>query len=236
MFFADGMLVQPGALIDALLAGEGISTIAAQAARLRRHGAQWQVLDAQGRQVAQAPVVVLANAADAPRLLADSGLLEPLPRLARMHALAGEVTLLPAEALSGGPRCVVGGEGYLLPAVDGWYVAGSTYVHGAAQALTGAEGQRVNLDKAAGLLGQAPAAFASLQPGSLPGWAGWRAVLPGRLPAAGPVAHAPGLWLAAGYASRGLSWAALMGDVIAARLCGEPGPLETDLLAQIAPR
>ncbi|WP_195829942.1 hypothetical protein, partial [Bordetella pertussis] len=58
--------------------------------------------------------------------------------------------------------------------------AGSTYVHGAAQALTGAEGQRVNLDKAAGLLGQAPAAFASLQPGSLPGWAGWRAVLPGR--------------------------------------------------------
>ncbi|ETH11776.1 tRNA U-34 5-methylaminomethyl-2-thiouridine biosynthesis protein MnmC [Bordetella pertussis STO1-SEAT-0006] len=236
VFFADGMLVQPGALIDALLAGEGISTIAAQAARLRRHGAQWQVLDAQGRQVAQAPVVVLANAADAPRLLADSGLLEPLPRLARMHALAGEVTLLPAEALSGGPRCVVGGEGYLLPAVDGWYVAGSTYVHGAAQALTGAEGQRVNLDKAAGLLGQAPAAFASLQPGSLPGWAGWRAVLPGRLPAAGPVAHAPGLWLAAGYASRGLSWAALMGDVIAARLCGEPGPLETDLLAQIAPR
>ncbi|MFJ1153494.1 FAD-dependent cmnm(5)s(2)U34 oxidoreductase, partial [Bordetella bronchiseptica] len=159
------------------------------------------VLDAQGRQVAQAPVVVLANAADAPRLLADSGLLEPLPRLARMHALAGEVTLLPAEALSGGPRCVVGGEGYLLPAVDGWCVAGSTYVHGAAQALTGAEGQRVNLDKAAGLLGQAP-----------------------------------GLWLAAGYASRGLSWAALMGDVIAARLCGEPGPLETDLLAQIAPR
>ncbi|MFJ1052797.1 FAD-dependent oxidoreductase [Bordetella bronchiseptica] len=142
----------------------------------------------------------------------------------------------PAEALSGGPRCVVGGEGYLLPAVDGWCVAGSTYVHGAAQALTGAEGQRVNLDKAAGLLGQAPAAFASLQPGSLPGWAGWRAVLPGRLPAAGPLAHAPGLWLAAGYASRGLSWAALMGDVIAARLCGEPGPLETDLLAQIAPR
>ncbi|MFJ0770778.1 FAD-dependent oxidoreductase, partial [Bordetella bronchiseptica] len=236
VFFADGMLVRPGALIDALLAGEGISTIAAQAARLRRHGAQWQVLDAQGRQVAQAPVVVLANAADAPRLLADSGLLEPLPRLARMHALAGEVTLLPAEALSGGPRCVVGGEGYLLPAVDGWCVAGSTYVHGAAQALTGAEGQRVNLDKAAGLLGQAPAAFASLQPGSLPGWAGWRAVLPGRLPAAGPLAHAPGLWLAAGYASRGLSWAALMGDVIAARLCGEPGPLETDLLAQIAPR
>ncbi|MGZ8141434.1 FAD-dependent 5-carboxymethylaminomethyl-2-thiouridine(34) oxidoreductase MnmC [Bordetella bronchiseptica] len=236
VFFADGMLVRPGALIDALLAGEGISTIAAQAARLRRHGAQWQVLDAQGRQVAQAPVVVLANAADAPRLLADSGLLEPLPRLARMHALAGEVTLLPAEALSGGPRCVVGGEGYLLPAVDGWCVAGSTYVHGAAQALTGAEGQRVNLDKAAGLLGQAPAALASLQPGSLPGWAGWRAVLPGRLPAVGPLAHAPGLWLAAGYASRGLSWAALMGDVIAARLCGEPGPLETDLLAQIAPR
>ena len=39
----------------------------------------------------------------------------------------------------------------------------------------------------------------------------------------------PGLWMAAGYASRGLSWSALMGDLIGARLMGEPSPLERDL-------
>jgi tRNA 5-methylaminomethyl-2-thiouridine biosynthesis bifunctional protein len=56
------------------------------------------------------------------------------------------------------------------------------------------------------------------------------------LPAIGPLAHAPGVWLATGYASRGLSWSALGGDLIAAWLCGEPLPLETDLIGQILPR
>ncbi|HBL64921.1 MAG TPA: FAD-dependent cmnm(5)s(2)U34 oxidoreductase, partial [Achromobacter sp.] len=62
------------------------------------------------------------------------------------------------------------------------------------------------------------------------------AVLPGRLPAVGELRHAPGLWIAVGYASRGLSWSALMGDVIAARLSGEPDVLETDLAQLISPR
>ncbi|KOF53182.1 hypothetical protein AD428_15330, partial [Achromobacter sp. DMS1] len=64
----------------------------------------------------------------------------------------------------------------------------------------------------------------------------WRAVLPGRLPAVGELPHAPGVWLAAGYASRGLSWSALMGEVIGAALAGEPMPLESDLLRLIGPR
>ena len=195
-----------------------------------------KALDAAGAELAQADTVILANAAGAQGVLAASGLLEPLPRLAQMHALAGEVTLVPAAALAGGPRCIVGGEGYLLPDTGAGCVAGSTYVHGAAEARVSAEGQRVTLDKAAGLLGSVPAAFQALQPGSLPGWAGWRAVLPGRLPAVGELPQAPGLWLAVGYASRGLSWSALMGDLIGARLQGEPAPLETDLARLVAPR
>ena len=113
-------------------------------------------------------------------------------------------------------------------------MAGSTYVHGAEQALISAEGQQVTLGKAAGLLGTVGPAWNALTPGSLPGWAGWRAV--SRPPARrGELAHAPGLWMAAGYASRGLSWSALMGDLIGARLMGEPSPLERDL-AVVTPR
>ena len=64
--------------------------------------------------------MILANAAAARGVLDASGLLEPwLPRVAQMHALAGEVTLLPAAALDGGPRCIIGGEGYLLPDTGG---------------------------------------------------------------------------------------------------------------------
>ncbi|HEY0296903.1 MAG TPA: FAD-dependent 5-carboxymethylaminomethyl-2-thiouridine(34) oxidoreductase MnmC [Bordetella sp.] len=237
VYFHDGLLVRPDRLVSALLSGPGLVRIAGTAAGIRPAGGLWQACDAQGRVLAEASQVVLACAAQVPALLQASGLLEPLPRLAQMHALAGEVTQVPAAVLQGGPRCIVGGEGYLLPEVAGWCVAGSTYVHGASQAQVEPQGQRVNLDKAAGLLGvEHGRALRTLPVGGLPGWAGWRAVLPGRLPAVGPLAHARGVWLATGYASRGLSWSALAGDLIAAWLCGEPLPLETDLIAQILPR
>ncbi|ARP89607.1 FAD-dependent cmnm(5)s(2)U34 oxidoreductase [Bordetella genomosp. 9] len=237
LFFQAGLLVRPDALIHALSAVPGVRRVPGAVHRMERNGDTWRLEDEAGRVLADAPVVVAANAVGARRLLHASGLLEPLPRLAQMHALAGEVTLLPAHALAGGPRCIIGGEGYLLPAVHGHCVAGSTYVHGAAEATVSAGGQGVNLAKAAALLdADAAAAVGSMAAGALSGWAGWRAVLPGRLPAVGPVSHAEGLYLATGFGSRGLSWAALAGDIIAAHLCGEPAPLENDLLRAIAPR
>ncbi|MFY0475192.1 bifunctional tRNA (5-methylaminomethyl-2-thiouridine)(34)-methyltransferase MnmC2/FAD-dependent 5-carboxymethylaminomethyl-2-thiouridine(34) oxidoreductase MnmC1 [Achromobacter marplatensis] len=236
VFFSQGMLVQPNRLIDALLATAGVTLLPGKAARVEPAAQGWRVVDGQGIELTQAQVVILANAAGARAVLADSGLLDPLPRVAQMHALTGEVTLVPAMALSGGPRCIVGGEGYLLPDVGAGCVVGSTYVHDAAEARVSADGQRVTLAKAAGLLSGHFPDFDALVPGSLPGWAGWRAVLPGRLPAVGELPHARGLWLAVGYASRGLSWSALMGDLIAARLAGEPSPLETDLAQLISPR
>lgn len=237
VYFRDGLLVRPDKLVAALLSSPGIARRTGAAASIRQAAGLWQACDAQGAVLAEAGQVVLACAAQAPALLRAGGLLDPLPRLAQMHALAGEVTQAPASALRGGPRCIVGGEGYLLPDVQGWCVAGSTYVHGAQETGVSAAGQRVNLDKAAGLLGEdAGQALRGLPAGDLPGWAGWRAVLPGRLPAIGPLNHAPGVWLATGYASRGLSWSALGGDLIAAWLCGEPLPLETDLIGQVLPR
>lgn len=231
LYFADGLLIEPQRLIDTLLDRPSIRRLHQQVARLEAAGSGWRVIGTAGEVLAETQHVVLANAVHARSLLAASGLLEPLPKLAEMHALAGQVTHVPAALLGGGPRCVVGGEGYLLPAVDGWCVAGSTYAHGAAASEVSAEGQAVNLGKAAGLLGHPLSVD-----GNLPGWAGWRAVLPGRLPAVGQLTHAKGVWLATGYASRGLSWSALMGDVIAAQLFAEPLPLENDLLASIAPR
>lgn len=237
VFFADGMLVRPQPLIDVLCTHPGITRVAACVHRLSRDGAGWHAHTDAGGELQAAPAVVLANAIGTPSVLSASSLLDAVPRIAQMHALAGEVTLLPADVLQGGPRCIVGGEGYLLPAVDGWCVSGSTYAHGAAHSLVGPEGQAVNIGKAAGLLAPELAhMLAGLPAGALPGWAGWRAVMPGRLPAIGELPQAPGVYVATGYASRGLSWCALAGDIIAARLCGEPLPLETDLLAAIAPR
>jgi len=235
--------VRPDALLAALLATAGVTLHPRRVAALHPTSTGWQAHDEQGRVLTEAAIAVIANAAGAPSLLpADS--LAVLPRLQTLHALAGEISLLPAPLLAGGPRCIVGGAGYLLPEIDGYCVAGSTYVHNAHTAQTSAAGRQVNLAKAENLSGVPLTALAALGSGAdsdsgadrPPGWAGWRAVLPGRLPAIGPVPNAPGLWLATGYASRGLTWSALAGEVIAAALEHEPLPLEQDLLAAIAPR
>ena len=114
-------------------------------------------------------------------------------------------------------------------------MAGGTYVHGAAQARVTPEGQTGNLGRAAGLLGASWTAPNLTDRDTLPGWAGWRAVLPGRLPAIGTLAGSPGVWIATGYASRGLTWSSLGGELIGASLAGEPLPVERDLLDEINP-
>jgi len=45
-----------------------------------------------------------------------------------------------------------------------------------------------------------------------------------------------GLWTACALGSRGLCWAALAGELIAAALEDEPMPLERELCRRIAPR
>lgn len=248
VYFACGMRIDPHALIVGLLATPGIETIQADVRRLSQDAAgQWCVHDAQDAIVATAAVVVVANAADAPRLLAPF-MGQTCPSLHKMHALAGEVSFLRAQALQGGPRRIVGGQGYLLPESGGYCVAGSTYAHGADTSAVTQAGRAVNFEKVRGLLagafdmpaaalaGAADGAHGYSGPDGLPGWAGWRAVLPGRLPAIGAVPDLAGLWMATGYASRGLSWSALAGDLISAALFGEPSPLENALQHAIAPR
>lgn len=245
--FPGGLRVRPRALGAALLSRPGIEVRASRVARIDAvsaevpAGRRWRAVDERGGALAEAEVLVLANAGEAPRLLAASGLGagEGGPdrgmgaAFFAQKAIAGQITLLPAgHAGWRAPRCVVAGDGYVLPPVAGCCVAGSTYVHDAAQAVATAGGHAVNLERAARLLPELGSA--GFDADRLAGWSGWRAVLPGRLPALGEIPGHDGLWVAAGYASRGLSWSALGGDIVAAFLDGEPVMLERDLLRLMA--
>lgn len=68
------------------------------------------------------------------------------------------------------------------------------------------------------------------------GWAGWRAVVTGRLPVIGPLYQQHDIWLATAYGSRGLTWAALAADLIGAKLNDEPAIVERELSAALLPR
>jgi tRNA 5-methylaminomethyl-2-thiouridine biosynthesis bifunctional protein len=62
-------------------------------------------------------------------------------------------------------------------------------------------------------------------------WAGVRCVSPDRLPIVGPLDDAalPGLWVCTALGSRGLSFAVLCGELMAAWLHAEPLPIEKRL-------
>lgn len=230
VFFPTAARVQPQALLSTLAATPGVTVLPAKVGSIQWQADRWLVRDAAGHVLGAAPQVVLSCGVHVRTILADSDLLESGSRVASLHALGGEITLIPQRAVEGGPRCIVGGDGYVLPALGGWCVTGSSYVHGAVSVDVTPEGAAANVRRAANLLGQSglPAKLSKV---ALPGWGGWRAVLPGRLPAIGPIISSRGLWVTTGYASRGLTWSCLAADLIAAALEGEPLPLEIDLMA-----
>lgn len=236
LYFPTAARIQPERLLHELLLSPGVDTIDSHVSHIQKQGDQWQALDIAGHLIAQAPQLILAGAQGTPALLQRSGLLGHVPRLNEMHPLGGEITFIPAEQLDGGPRCIVSGDGYVLPALAGVCVVGSRYVHGAERMDTSPAGIQGNMDRAASLLGEQyySGMFNKNQTQAMQGWAGWRAVLPGRLPAVGTVEAVEGLWLATGFASRGFTWASLAGDLIAAALNGEPLPLERDIIDKIS--
>lgn len=231
IWYPFGCLVRPGPYLDALSRTPGLDVITFEVDRVSCYQGQWNVVSVQGQTIS-APLLIMANSGAMPDVLLKSGLWPVHGRLSQMHALAGQITMIPKQWLGGGPRCIVGGDGYVLPEVDGWCVSGGTYLRGAAVANITEKGVQENLSRAVSLLGL-KTELSVADPSKLPGWAGWRAVLPGRLPAIGPLEGSDGLWIVTGYASRGLTWSALAGELIAGFLASEPLLLESDILNEI---
>ncbi|MEO6984740.1 MAG: FAD-dependent 5-carboxymethylaminomethyl-2-thiouridine(34) oxidoreductase MnmC [Paralcaligenes sp.] len=234
IFFSDGQWVRPEPLLRAMLETPGVTCRAARVGSLEFAEPGWRLRDVCGQELARASTVVVANALAAKDLLAITPYAAHLPALASVQALAGQVSYF---ALPPSLRrdLILAAQGYCLPAVDGVSVAGGTYVADAVRSEVTYEGHEAVIGKLSEML-RVPAADVRYWLHESQGWAGWRAVATGRLPLIGSVAQAPGLWLACAYGSRGLTWSALAGDVIAAKLSGEPAPVERDLLRAMAPR
>jgi len=146
-----------------------------------------------------------------------------------------------AEA-DGLPPFPVNGQGALvahLPLADGrlaWH-AGSTFERDQERLpLTPEERAAAharNLQQLAALLPQAAAGLApDFGPeGAVRAWAGVRCTAQDRLPIVGAVdpLAGPGLWVNTAMGARGLTRAVLCGELLAARLHGEPLPLDARL-------
>jgi tRNA 5-methylaminomethyl-2-thiouridine biosynthesis bifunctional protein len=191
-------------------------------ARLELEGSSWRALDAEDRLIAEAPALVLANAADAKRLLPEARL--PL------SSVRGQVTYLP-RAAGRQLDVIVSGTGYVAPVPDQGVCIGASYHHDDDEAGVRESDHRENLRRAESML---PGFTAGVEPDGLEGWTGFRTTVPDRLPVYGASAVA-GLYTATGLGSRGLLWAPLGAELLACELEGEPRPLPRDLAGAISP-
>jgi tRNA 5-methylaminomethyl-2-thiouridine biosynthesis bifunctional protein len=207
-----------------------------EAATLQRNAGRWQVRDAGSAVIADAPVLIVANGTNA-RLFPQT---QDLP----LTAIRGQVSHLPSSALPALPL-VVCGDGYLTRPVNGLCCVGASYDFDADPQLR-RDSHDANLARLAQILPQAD----GLDGLPLAGRTGFRCAAPDRLPLVGAlpdpaatitgsrlrdVPRLPDMYGLLGYGSRGLIWAALAAELLAAQLEGEPLPVESALAAALDP-
>jgi tRNA 5-methylaminomethyl-2-thiouridine biosynthesis bifunctional protein len=233
LWHARAAWIKPAQLVRAWLAQEGVRFQGNAAVDRLRAGTQgWDVLDAQGQLLASTPLLVLANALDAARLLQTAALTPP-----GVHGMRGvlsyglhtadDAALFPPHPVNGAGSCIPN-----IPTPQGrtWYV-GSTYERLDETAAPTAEHLQADWYKLQRLLPhtaqQLAPAYAS---GAAQAWESVRCVSRNRLPLVGRLGteEAP-LWISAAMGSRGLSLAMLCAELLAAQIGGEPWPIPAHL-------
>lgn len=213
----------------------------AHVSRLERQAGGWQLLDRLGHVLDEAEVVVLANAADALRLLG----VQHWP----VESIRGQVSWVeraraPGLAL---PRMPIAGAGYLLPELNGVALFGATSQAGDADTRVRDEDHAANLAQLARLTGHP----IDLPATALQGRAGLRCSAYDKLPLVGGVPdmtraearldqprlvpRLPGLYVLTALGSRGITWAPLAANTLAALITAAPVPLEASLLDAVDP-
>lgn len=248
LFYPNAGWVHPPALCRQLVQHPLIELRPYQEAlSLSRQDDRWRI-DGSSGPLAEAPVLVLACAAEISRLLPDANL--PLKRI------RGQISRLPASESSRELNTVVCAEGYVAPVRDGEHTLGASFdFHSDDLTPSAAEHagnlellREISTDLAARLDAQA------LDPTTLQGRAAFRCTSPDYLPLVGPVAEQqafneayavlakdarqvpetpcpwlPGLYINSGHGSRGLITAPLSGELIAAWLEDEPLPVPREV-------
>ena len=217
VFYSAAGWIVPASLCRAWLAHPGIQpSYHSRVATLQAQRTGWQLLGARGGVLIDADAVVIANACDAVRLL---------PELNRLQTVRGQINIASRGAWP--PlNCVVAREGYVSPTPEGCHVVGSTYDYDIDCNISPVPSAQHDAENRARLAAILPGASA----GEFPGRAANRAVMPDRFPLLGPAPDRPNLYLATGYASRGVGLAALLAETLASTICNEPLPLERDLM------
>lgn len=220
--------IKPAALVQAWLRQPGVTLRSHCDVRsFVRVDGKWRLRDASGAELAVADVVVLACALGTDALAGDQ---------LGLQAVRGQVTWAREEGSAELPAFPVHGDGHLIPHVptghgSSWF-CGSTFDRGDTDLDVRDADHLANLERIRRLLpGVADRLAPQFEQAHINAWTGVRCAAADRRPLLGEIE--PGLWVSTAMGSRGLTFAALCGELLAARLHGEPLPLDRRLAAAL---
>lgn len=239
--YPGGGALDPAAYTRAMLRASGAELkFDCPVHRLAPASEGWALYDANGHCLGTAPLLVLAGGHG------QVGLWRSLPALS---ALLDDLTLQRGQLshLAEAPWCPplpVAGDGYTISDGRGGVWCGATTQDDDEDPALRPADHALNLQRYARLAG-----LPAVPDAPLAGRVGWRLLAPDRLPligglaAPGPLAaqlrlqaRLPGLVLCTAMGSRGITWAALAGQMVAALALGRPQPVEADLLDAVDPQ
>jgi len=254
LFFPQAGWVRPAALCRRYVEHPNIMFNAGvEIDQLHYRDNQWQLCNAHGEVIAQAPVVVIANAYDA--LKFDVSAFLPVKRI------RGQVTHIPATEPTS-LETVICGNAYVAPAIQNQFHIGATFNLDTVTPELRDEDHQRNIEQISELV---PALakqqqWQQLDSHQLQGRVGFRCTSPDYLPLVGPVpdreifvnqyarlrkdattqfttagTYQPGLYLNTGHGSKGLVSCPLAAEILASIICYESLPVETLLVDALNP-
>ncbi len=223
--------VRPARLVETWLAQPGIRVeTGRRVARIERVEAGWTLHDDSGAALLRADRVVIAAGFESRAFAPD------LPLQPVRGQVAWGVTPSGAQL----PCVPVNGDGHLIARVPGdagdLWLAGATFDRDSSDPSVRPAERQVNFERLQHLhpdaAAQLDAAFAA---GDVQAWAGVRCASGDRRPLVGPIdaTAEDGAWLCTALGSRGMSFAALCAELLAARWHGEPLPLPAKLASAL---
>ena len=195
--------------------------------KLVRDGEIWTLLNKKGETIDQTKTVVIAasnQSAELVNTIRNGGTGTPLfPYRINFQAVRGQVSYGYLNATSTNTTSTtpypINGAGNYIETDTEWLV-GATYDRDNLSPAPRLQDQVDNFKRLENLAPDKAAHFKSdFERGLVRNWVGIRCATSDRLPAVGEVL--PGLWLCTAMASRGLTFAPLCAEVIAAQILGE---------------
>ena len=198
----------------------------------------WDVFDQNDAVIVNAKKLIIANSYEAQNLKPTSYL--------SLKKLRGQVTEFCSNQESEKLKCVICGDGYLTPSINGIHACGATYNHNDLAESINELDHRANFGKLISTDLKFKNLIHNIDSTDISGWVGFRGTTRDYLPFAGPVpnfdemkekfsylrldakkasddigSYFPNLYVNSGMGSRGLSYAPFCAEIIAAEISNQ---------------